>query len=122
MLNQCLSCVHCEDALVQLELNSVLDVNCGVELDTKVSVGFRLKVDWELFDIIVTAPLAHSRTHAHTHGTHRETGNSPTTVPSLLVALSHVLSLIHSRIHSLTPSITYSLAHPVSQSVQTRAD
>ena len=122
MLNKCLSCVHFEDALVQLELNSVLDVGCGVELDTQLRVKFRLEVDWELFDIIVTAPLAHSRTHAHTWHPPRDWELTHYHPVSLSLSLTFYLSPTHAPTPSRTPSFTYSLAHPVSQSVQTLTD
>jgi hypothetical protein len=125
MLNTCLSCVHFEDALVQLEPNSVLDVNWGVELDTQLSVNFRMEVDWELFVMTLHVLLRLrllTRACMHTHGTHRETWNSLTTTPSLLAALSHALSLTHSPTHSLTHSLIHLLTRSPSQSVQTLTD
>ena len=44
--------VHFEDAAVQLQPDSVLDVNWDVELDTHLSVNLRVEVECELFDII----------------------------------------------------------------------
>ena len=44
--------VHFEDALAQLQPNSVLDVNWDVELDTHLSVNLCMEVECELFDII----------------------------------------------------------------------
>jgi len=52
MLNTCLQWVQFEDASMQFEPNSVLDVNWDVELDTHLSVNLRVEVECELFDII----------------------------------------------------------------------
>ena len=117
MLDTCLSCVHFEDALVQPEPNSVSDVNWDVELDTQLSVNVRKEVDWELIDIIVTAPLTHSRTHAHTCHPPRDwelTHYHPVSLSrSLARSISHPLT------HPLPHALPHSLTHSLTQSVPT---
>ena len=44
--------VHFEDALAQLQPNSVLDVNWDVDLDTNLSVDFGMEIECEVFDFI----------------------------------------------------------------------
>ena len=115
MLNTYLSCVHFEDALVQLEPNSVLDVNWGVELDMQLSVNFRMEVDWELFDIIVIAPLTHSRTHAHTWHPLRDW--EPTHYHPVSLGRSLSRSISHPLTHPLPHALPHSVTHSLTQSV-----